>query len=208
MLSSLFCLSSKSTTVYLELTSRDKYGGEFEPYTTWKNKLIATPVMIFTVVPRILTLSLFFASCFPLFSNYASEGFRFGLILFICTFILYAVIFAIGSYVAIIKKKKVVDKSKLILSGLSALISPCLIVDQTCGTFLWASCLSIVNHIILLVGLVLTLEINPLLWNSSLANSETFDSSQGNTDFLGKLYDPFQFFQIWLKKCYRAFELV
>ena len=176
MLSSLFSLSSKSTTVYLELTSRDKYGGEFEPYTTWKNKLIATPVMILTVVPRILTLSMFFSSCFPLFSNYGSEGFRFGLILFICTFILYAVLFAIGSYVGNFKsfqtKNRKLEVSKLILSGLSALISPCLIVDQTCGTFLWASCLSIIHHLILLVGLGLTLVHNPSMWNSSLANSK------------------------------------
>ena len=180
ILSSLLSLSTKSATVYLELVSTDKYGLKFEPYTTWKNKLIASPAMIFTVVPRILTLSLFFASCFPLFSNYGSEGFRFGLILFICTFILYAVIFAIGSYMAIIKKKKVVDKSKLILSGLSALISPCLIVDQTCGTFLWASCLSIINHVILLIGLALTLKLDPSMWNSSLANAE---NKQGYTDF-------------------------
>ena len=213
MLSGLFSLRTQSATVYLELVSKDKYGGEFEPYTTWKNKLIATPVMMFTVVPRILTLSLFFASCFPLFSNYGSEGFRFGLILFICTFILYALSFAVGSYVGIIKpfenKGKKVEKSKLILSGLSALISPCLIVDQTCGTFLWASCLSIINHFILLVGLALTLELNPSMWNSSLANSETFGSSQGNTDFFRQtLWLKFKFFQIWLKIFYRAFELV
>ena len=189
MLSSLWSLIENSTTVYLELVSTDEYGFEIKPYTNWKNKwLIATPMMILTVLPRVLTLSVFFASCFPLFSNYGSEGFKFGLILFICNFILYAVIFAIGSYVGIIKKKKVVEKSKLILSGLSALISPCLIVDQTCGTFLWASCLSILNHFILLVGLALTLELNPSMWNSSLANSE---NKQGtNTDFfLGKLYD-------------------
>ena len=198
ILSSLLSLSYKSTTVYLELTTTDKYGDKCEPYSTWKNKLIATPVMMFTVVPRILTLSLFFASCFPLFSNYDSEGFRFGLILFICTFILYALSFAIVSYVRIIKPfnkanpKREVEKSKLILSGLSALISPCLIVDQTCGTFLWASCLSIIYHFILLVGFALTLEINPSLWNPSVTNSETFGSSQGNTDiffYLGKHYD-------------------
>ena len=96
------------------LTFTDKYLGKFKPYTTWKNKLIVTPLMIVTVVPRVLTLSVFFATCFPLFSNYGSDGFRSGLILFICTFIFYAVTFAIVSYVTIIKpfqakKREAVD---------------------------------------------------------------------------------------------------
>ena len=182
----LISVVKKSVTVYIELPSKEKYGLEIEPYANWKNTwLIATPMMMFTVVPRVLTLSVFFAACFPLFSNYAKEGMRFGLILFICTFILYALSFAIGSYVGIIKpfqsKKRNVEIPKLILSGLSALISPCLIVDQTCGTFLWASCLSIINHSILLAGLGLTLELNPSMWNPSLANQETFGSSKGNT---------------------------
>jgi len=145
--------------------------------------LIVTPLMIVTVVPRVLTLSVFFATCFPLFSNYGSDGFRSGLILFICTFIFYAVTFAIVSYVTIIKpfqakKREAVDIWMLASSGFSALISPCLIVDQTCGTFLWASCLSAMNHFILLTGLGLTLILKPSMWNLTLTNSENFGSSK------------------------------
>ena len=187
ILSSLLGLISNSTTAYLECRQMDKYGQYFEPYTTWKNQLIATPMMIITVVPRVLTLTVFFAASFPLFPNY---GIRFGLILFICTFILYALSFAVGSCV------KSVPAKKRVQSCLSALISPCLIVDQTSGIFLWASCLSSIMHFILLVGLERTLELNPSMWNSTLANLDNFGSSKGNTDFFRfrkTFFQPFYF---------------
>ena len=185
MLSSFLGLIGKSTAVYLELSSKDKYEAKIEPYTNWKNKwLIATPLMIITVVPRVLTLSVILASCFSFPYDNDKEVIRFGIILFICTFILYALGFAIGSYVGIIRNPhREVEKSKLILSGLSALISPCLIVDQISGVFFLGSCLSFINHVILLVGLILTLEFDPSMWNPSLANSDHFVNSKGNTDF-------------------------
>jgi hypothetical protein len=188
MLSSFLGLIGKSTAVYLELSSKDKYEAKIEPYTNWKNKwLIATPLMIITVVPRVLTLSVILASCFSFPNDNDKEGIRFGIILFICTFILYALGFAIGSYVGIIRPfkrdRRERERSKLILSGLSALISPCLIVDQISRVFLLGSCLSFINHSLLLVGLMLTLKFDPSMWNPSLANSFYFENSKGYTDF-------------------------
>ena len=72
--SSLFGLIMRSTTVYLELASKDKYGVKVEPHTCLKTKLIVVPLMIGAVFPKILTYAVYFGSAFPLFRYETTEG--------------------------------------------------------------------------------------------------------------------------------------
>ena len=67
--SSLFGLIMRSTTVYLELASKDEYGVRMEPYTCLKAKMIVIPLMMTAIIPRILAYSICFGSSFPLFGN-------------------------------------------------------------------------------------------------------------------------------------------
>ena len=64
--SSLFGLILRSTTVYMELASKDKYGVKTEPYACFKAKIIVVPLMFAAILPRILTYSICIGSSFPL----------------------------------------------------------------------------------------------------------------------------------------------
>ena len=72
--SSLFGLVMRSTTVYLELASKDKYGVKVEPYTCLKAKAIVMPLMLGTIFPRIFTYAVYFGSAFPLFRYDTTEN--------------------------------------------------------------------------------------------------------------------------------------
>ena len=73
--SSLFGLIIRSTAVYVELASKDKHNAKVKPYCSFKTKLIVVPLMIATVIPRVLTYAIFFGSSFPLFRSGALLGF-------------------------------------------------------------------------------------------------------------------------------------
>ena len=72
--SSLFGLIMRSTIVYLQLASKDKYGVRTDPYTCLKVKLIVVPLMFTAILPRILAYAICFGSSFPLFGNGTIEN--------------------------------------------------------------------------------------------------------------------------------------
>ena len=166
--SSLFGLIMRSTSVYLELASHDKHNSKVLPYISWKNKLIVVPAMVTTIMPRILMLTVLFGSSFPLF-KYDTErlifGLRSGLVLFLGAFLCYGIVFLIVSCV-IAAKTPQLNKSDVILSGLSALIAPCLIFHQTSKILRWSSILSATKYTIILVTFFTVLKVEPSIWNS------------------------------------------
>jgi hypothetical protein len=166
--SSLFGLIMRSKSVFLELASYDKHNSKVEPYNSWKDKLIVVPAMFTTIMPRILMLSVLFGSSFPLF-KYDTEktifGLRSGLVLFLGAFVIYVIVFLIVGCV-IAAKTPQLNKSDVILSGLSALIAPCLIFHQTSKILRWSSILSATKFTIIMVTFFAVLKVEPSIWNS------------------------------------------
>ena len=166
--SSFFGLVMRSTSAYLELASLDKHNCKVEPYTSGKDKLIVVPAMVTTIMPRILMLSILFGTSFPLF-KYDTEksffGLKSGLVLFIGAFILYIIVFLIVGCIIAAKTPKL-KKSDVILSGLSALIAPCLIFHQTSKIIRWSSILSATKYTIIMVTFFAVLKMEPSIWNS------------------------------------------
>ena len=123
--SSLFGLIMRSTSVYLELASKDKHDSKVEPYSSWKDKAIVAPTMVVTITPRVLALAVLFASSFPLLLEL-----RFGMVMFLGAFVIYGIFFGIVGYINAVKPGKV-EMSEMVLNGLSALIAPCLVFHPT-----------------------------------------------------------------------------
>jgi hypothetical protein len=166
--SSLFGLIMRSTSVFLELASYDKHNSKIEPYVSWKDKLIVVPAMVTTIMPRILMLSILFGSSFPLFMYDTEEpilGLRSGLVLFLGAFIVYFIVFLIIGCV-IAAKTPHLNKSDVILSGLSALIAPCLIFHQTSKILRWSSILSATKYTVIMFTFFAVLKVEPSIWNS------------------------------------------
>ena len=73
ILTSLLSLLKRTVSIYLELAPRQKSGekqiGGYVPYTNWKNSLIVGSLMLLTVTPRVLSLAVYFGSCFPMFGK-------------------------------------------------------------------------------------------------------------------------------------------
>ena len=157
--SSLFGLIMRSTTVYLELASKDKNDSKVEPYSSWKDKAIVAPTMVVTITPRVLALAVLFASSFPLLLKL-----RFGMVMFLGAFVIYGIFFGIVGYVNAVKPGKV-EMSEMVLSGLSALIAPCLVFHQTSKLLRWSSILSATKYIVLLVTMLTVLKFDPSIWN-------------------------------------------
>ena len=159
ILSSLFGLIMRSTTVYLELASKDKHDSKVESYSSWKDKAIVAPTMFITITPRVLALAVLFSSSFPLLLEL-----RFGMVMFLVTFAFYGFAFGIVGYVNAVKPGKV-DMSEMVLSGLSALIAPCLVFHQTSKLLRWSSILSSAKYIVLMFTMLTVLKIEPSTWN-------------------------------------------
>jgi hypothetical protein len=157
--SSLFGLIMRSTTVYLELDSKDKHDSKVESYTSWKDKSIVAPTMFITITPRVLALAVLLGSSFPLLLQL-----RFGMVMFLGTFVFYGFVFGIVGYVNAVKPGKV-DMSEMVLSGLSALIAPCLVFHQTSKLLLWSSVLTSAKYIVLMFTMLTVLKIEPSIWN-------------------------------------------
>ena len=157
--SSLFGLIMRSTTVYLELASKDKHDSKVESYSSWKDKAIVAPTMFITITPRVLALAVLFASSFPLLLEL-----RFGMVMFLSAFVGYGIFFGIVGYVNAVKPGKV-DISEMVLSGLSALIAPCLVFHQTSKLLRWSSILSSAKYIVLMLTMLTVLKIEPSIWN-------------------------------------------
>ena len=157
--SSLFGLIMRSTTVYLELDSKDKHDSKVESYTSWKDKSIVAPTMFITITPRVLALAVLLGSSFPLLLQL-----RFGTVMFLGTFVFYGFVFGIVGYVNAVKPGKV-DMSEMVLSGLSALIAPCLVFHQTSKLLLWSSVLTSAKYIVLMFTMLTVLKIEPSIWN-------------------------------------------
>ena len=159
IVSSLFGLIMRSTSVYLELASKDKHDSKVEPYASWKDKSIVAPTMVITITPRVLALALLFGSSFPLLLEL-----RFGLMIFLCTFVLYGIIFSIFGCINAVNCGKV-NKSEMVLSGLSALIAPCLVFHQTSKLLHLSSILSAAKYIVLMLAMLIVLKVEPSIWN-------------------------------------------
>ena len=157
--SSLFGLIMRSTTVYLELASKDKNDSKVEPYSSWKDKAIVAPTMVVTITPRVLALAVLFASSFPLLLEL-----RFGMVMFLGAFVIYGIFFGIVGYINAVKPGKV-EMSEMVLSGLSALIAPCLVFHQTSKLLRWSSILSATKYIVLMVTMLTVLKVDPSIWN-------------------------------------------
>ena len=157
--SSLFGLIMRSTTVYLELASKDKHDSKVESYSTWKDKAIVAPTMVVTITPRVLALAVLFASSFPLLLEL-----RFGMVMFLGAFVIYGIFFGIVGYINAVKPGKV-EMSEMVLSGLSALIAPCLVFHQTSKLLRWSSILSATKYIVLMVTMFTVLKVDPSIWN-------------------------------------------
>ena len=157
--SSLFGLIMRSTTVYLELASKDKHDSKGESYASWKDKAIVAPAMFITITPRVLALAVLLASSFPLLLQL-----RFGIVMFLVTFVIYAIFFGIVGYINAVKPGKV-DMSEMVLSGLSALIAPCLVFHQTSKLLRWSSLSSAAKYITLMLTMVIVLKFEPSIWN-------------------------------------------
>ena len=73
ILTSLLSLLKRSVSIYLELAPRQKSGQKqndwYVPYTNWKNSLIVGSMILLTVTPRVLSLAVYFGSCFPMFGK-------------------------------------------------------------------------------------------------------------------------------------------
>jgi hypothetical protein len=166
--SSFFGLIMRSTSVFIELASYDKHNSKIEPYASWKDKLIVVPAMVTTIMPRILMLSVLFGSSFPLFKFDTEKpilGLRSGLVLFLGAFVIYVIVFLIVGCV-IAAKTPQLNKSDVILSGLSALIAPCLIFHQTSKILRWSSILSATKYTIIMFTFFVVLKVEPSIWNS------------------------------------------
>ena len=157
--SSLFGLIMRSTSVYLELASKDKHDSKVEPYSSWKDKAIVAPTMVVTITPRVLALAVLFASSFPLLLEL-----RFGMVMFLGAFVIYGIFFGIVGYINAVKPGKV-EMSEMVLSGLSALIAPCLVFHQTSKLLRWSSILSATKYIVLMVTMLTVLKVDPSIWN-------------------------------------------
>ena len=157
--SSLFGLIMRSTSVYLELASKDKHDSKVEPYSSWKDKAIVAPTMVVTITPRVLALAVLFASSFPLLLEL-----RFGMVMFLGAFVIYGIFFGIVGYINAVKPGKV-EMSEMVLSGLSALIAPCLVFHQTSKLLRWSSILSAAKYITLMLSMLIVLKFEPSIWN-------------------------------------------
>ena len=73
ILTSFLSLLKRSVSVYLQLAPRQKSGEKqhdrYVPYTNWKNSLIVGLLMLLTVTARVLSLAVYFGSCFPMFGK-------------------------------------------------------------------------------------------------------------------------------------------
>ena len=96
-------------------------------------------------------------------------GFRLGLVLFIVIIFVYGLISTILGYCLIIKPGKGKTKwSELILSLLTAVIGPCLIIQEKSKVLLLSSIASILSNLLLLTSLLVTLQVNTATWNEDL----------------------------------------
>jgi len=180
ILTSLLSLLKRSVSIYLELAPRQKSGKEqhrsYVPYTNWKNSLIVGSMILLTVTPRVLSLAVYFGSCFPMFGkdNQGMEmvlGFRLGLVLFIVIIFVYGLISTILGYCLIIKPGKI-RWSELILSLLTAIIGPCLIFQEKSKVLLLSSIASIFSNLLLLISLLVAVKINTATWNEDLSPNQ------------------------------------
>ena len=94
-------------------------------------------------------------------------GFRLGLVLFIVIIFVYGLISTILGYYLVVKPEKA-KWSELILSLLTAVIGPCLIFQERSKMLLLSSIASIVSHLLLLISLLVTLQVNTATWNEDL----------------------------------------
>merc|ERR1712223_1684565 len=194
IVSSMLNLIKRATSTYLELAPREINGQpnhSYEPYTNWKNTLIVLVMMLITITPRILSFSIFFASCLPMFpvSDKMILGVQMGLIVIICAISIYAIT-TLTVYFVMRKKneKKImeyIDSSSVsyiaieqeyftehLLFAITDLAGPCTIIQRKSNKLLISSIISVGFHVLLLIGLLIPLHIDANIWNESLHQSE------------------------------------
>ena len=102
----------------------------------------------------------------PTRSHLLCTGIRFGLAMFLSSIFIYTAIFCIVGYFKVIKTGQIFW-SELVLSAFSALIGPCRIFQRKSKMLFLSSVLSVFNHFLLIGGLLITLHVNPSIWNQS-----------------------------------------
>ena len=124
-------------------------------YKSLKNYLLTVPLMALTVIPRLFALGLFFASC------------RGPIAIGILTAI--GVVYAITFWAVRWTKLKNMNKDAhthfLLLSFLTAVFGPCLVMNPEMNLFMFCSTISAIGHSLLLVTLYSILRISPDLLN-------------------------------------------
>ena len=92
---------------------------------------------------------------------------RLGLVIFLGILFVYAIAYTILGYHLVVKPGKA-KWSELILSLLTAVIGPCLIIQEKSKVLLLSSIASIFSHLLLLISLLVTLQVNSATWNEDL----------------------------------------
>ena len=96
---------------------------------------------------------------------------RLGLVIFLGILFVYAIAYNILGYYLVVKPGKA-KWSELILCFLTAVIGPCLIFQERSKMLLLSSMASIFSHLLLLISLLVTLQVNSATWNEDLWNED------------------------------------
>ena len=92
---------------------------------------------------------------------------RLGLVIFLGILFVYAIAYTILGYHLVVKPGKA-KWSELILSLLTAVIGPCLIFQERSKMLLLSSIASVLAHLLMLISLLVTLQVNTATWNEDL----------------------------------------
>jgi hypothetical protein len=98
-------------------------------------------------------------------------GFRLGLVLFLVLIFVYFFVSIIIGYYLVVKPKKL-GWSELITSLLTAVIAPCLVFQEKSRGLLLSSIASVCSHILLLVSLLVTFQVDTATWNEELSQNQ------------------------------------
>ena len=93
---------------------------------------------------------------------------RFGVFLTGSFLIAYVIAYAVFGCM---KKDNTTSISSIILSGFSALLSPCIIVQQGSGMILNSSIISAATYSLLVGSVITMLNVNSYMWNPSLSKN-------------------------------------
>ena len=96
---------------------------------------------------------------------------RLGLGIFLGIFFAYAIAYNILGYYVLVKPEKI-QWAELIFSMLTAIIGPCQVFQERSKVLLLSSIASICLHLVLIISLLVTLQVNTATWNEELSPNQ------------------------------------